>query len=157
MKIFGDFEFDEKAMQLRREGNSTSVPGQCLELLALMLEHPGELITRQEIRSTLWPDSNVDFDHSLDVLVNRLRIALGDSSKQARYIQTIPKKGYRFIERVGVKPSGNGASSRVRWTRTLGRYAAVAVLAALLALLLARTRYDKFVPHRGAPASTLGR
>ena len=72
-----------------------SLHGQCLDLLVLMLDRPGQLITREEIRRILWPDSNVDFEHSLDVLVSRLRTALGDTSKTARYIQTVPRKGYR--------------------------------------------------------------
>jgi DNA-binding winged helix-turn-helix (wHTH) protein len=76
VKVFGDFEFDEGSTQLRRGGNTVSVNGQCLDLLALMLDRPGEIITREEIQRALWPDSTVEFEHSLDVLVNRLRMAL---------------------------------------------------------------------------------
>jgi len=96
----------------------------------------------------------VDFEHSLDVLVNRLRMALGDSGKNARYIQTVPKKGYRFVEQVRIEPSGYELSTSAGRTRTFGRYAAVVVLAALLALLFAHTRYQKFIPPQGAPAPT---
>lgn len=157
MKVFGDFEFDEKSMQLRRAGQRVSIPGQCLDLLAMMLARPGELLTREEIRALLWPDRNVDFEHGLDVLVNRLRIVLGDSGKTARYIQTVPRKGYRFVEQVKIGPSRYAAPSGATWTRRVARYVAVAVLAALLALLFARMRYERFVPPPGAPAPASSR
>jgi DNA-binding winged helix-turn-helix (wHTH) protein len=157
VKVFGDFEFDEEATQLRRGGTTVPVNGQCLELLALMLDRPGAIITREEIQRALWPDSMVEFEHSLDVLVNRLRMALGDNSKNARYIQTVPKKGYRFAERVSLTPSGYQASTSGSRTRRIGRYAAVAVLAALLTLLFAQTRYEKFVPTRGATTPSSSR
>jgi DNA-binding winged helix-turn-helix (wHTH) protein len=157
LKVFGEFEFDEKAMQLRRGGSIVAIHGQCLELLVLMLDRAGQLITREEIRHTLWPDSNVDFEHGLDVLVNRLRRALGENSKSTRYIQTVPKKGYRFVEQVRFEPSGSEASASASRIRSIARYASVAVLAALLALLFARTRYERFVPPHGAPAPTSSR
>lgn len=139
-KVFGEFELDERSMQLRREGSVVPVKGQCLDLLVLMLDRPGQLITREEIRHTLWSDSTVDFDHSLDVLMNRLRVALGDSSKSPRYIQTVPKKGYRFVEHV-IETSSYDDSARASWGRTFGRYAAVAILAAFAAILFAHLRY----------------
>jgi DNA-binding winged helix-turn-helix (wHTH) protein len=157
MKVFGEFEFDERSRQLRRGGSMVSINGQCLDLLVLMLKRAGQLIAREEIRQALWPDSNVDFEHSLDVLVNRLRIALGDNRKNTRYIQTVPKQGYRFVERVRSESAGYEHSTSTGRTRAFGRYAAVAVLAALLALLFAHTRYEKFVPHQGAPAPTSSR
>jgi DNA-binding winged helix-turn-helix (wHTH) protein len=157
MKVFGEFEFDEKSLQLRRGGDIVALTGQCLDLLVLMLDRPGQLITREEIRGILWPDSNVDFEHSLDVLVSRLRMTLGDDKKSTRYIQTVPKKGYRFLEQVKTKPDDHEASKSVSWGRSFGRYASVAVLAALLALLFAHTRYQKFIPPHGAPAPTSSR
>jgi len=157
MKVFGEFEFDERAMQLRRGGSIVTIQGQCLELLVLMLDRAGQLTTREEIRSILWPDSNVDFEHSLDVLVNRLRMTLGDTSKGARYIQTVPKKGYRFLQQVRFEPSEAEASTSVSWTRSIVRYASVAVLAALLALLFAHTRYQKFIPPHGVAVPTSSR
>lgn len=154
MKVFDEFEFDDRAMQLRRGGIIVSLNGQCLELLILMLNRPGQLITREVIRRALWPDSNVDFEHSLDVLMNRLRITLGDDRKNARYIQTVPRKGYRFVAEVRIDPGGYELSTSSNWTRAFAPYAAVAVLAALIALLFAHTRYQKFVPPQGAPAPT---
>ena len=157
MKVFGEFEFDERSLQLRRGGSTVSINGQCLNLLVMMLERAGQLITREQIRQALWPDSNVEFEHSLDVLVNRLRITLGDDRKNPRYIQTVPKQGYRFVEQVRSRSGGSELSTGPGRIRTFGRYAAVAVLAALIALLFAHTRYQKFVPHLGEPARTSSR
>ena len=118
--------------------------GQAVELLELLLERPGDVITREEIEQRLWPDRNVDFQHSLDVVVSRLRTVLGDKGSSSRYIETVPKKGYRFIEPVSMNPEPERAARG--WRRQLVTYAAVAILAAIVAILVARTRYDKFVP-----------
>jgi hypothetical protein len=94
------------------------LPGQAVDLLCLLLERPGELTTREEIERRLWPDRNVDFAHSLDVIVSRLRTALGDKGSSPRYIQTVPRKGYRFIEPVTAKPEARLPNRR--WRRRLG-------------------------------------
>jgi DNA-binding winged helix-turn-helix (wHTH) protein len=154
VRVFGEFEFDGTAMRLRRKGSVAPIvmTGQCLELLVLMLARPGELITREEIVRELWPDSNVDFDHGLDVLVNRLRLVLGDSSRSPSYIQTVPKKGYRFVAQVR-RQEKVGPLLKVR-LRRLSRYAAVAVVAAIIGVVIAHTRYDTNVPGRGAAVRT---
>ena len=104
-------------------------------------------MTRDEIQRRLWPDSTVGFEHSLDVLVSRLRAILGDQSPGSRYIETVPRKGYRFIEPVTPKLEGRPPTPWVRvWSRRFASYAAIALLAAMMAVLFARTRYDKFVP-----------
>ena len=118
--------------------------GQAVDLLCLLLERPGELITRDDIERRLWPDKNVVVNHSLDVVVSRLRIALRDKGSSPRYIETVPTKGYRFIEPVTGKPEAGRANRH--WRRGLVTYAAVAILAAILAILFARTRYDRLVP-----------
>lgn len=141
VKVFGEFELDEKRMQLSCGGCIVPLSGQCLDLLVLMLEKPGETITREEIRRTLWADSNVDFDHGLDVLMNRLRVALGDSSKSPRYIQTVPKKGYRFIGDVNIQPISVEVSTKPGWMGRFAGYAAVALLAAFIAILVAHALY----------------
>jgi DNA-binding winged helix-turn-helix (wHTH) protein len=146
VKTFGDFEFDERRRCLTSRGKRVKLGGQAVDLLCLLLERPGELVTREEIERRLWPGTNVDFRHSLDVVVSRLRTVLSDKSPSARYIETVPRKGYRFIEPVAVRPDARPASERRRWPRLLLRYAAVAILAAILAILFARTRYDKLVP-----------
>jgi len=148
LRSFGDFEFDDQRRCLSSAGRRVRMSGQALDLLSLLLERPGELTTREEIQRRLWPDSTVEFDHSLDVTVSRLRATLGDRGSTPRYIETVPRKGYRFIEPVSAKPEGRLADQRLLWTRRLATYAAVAILAAVLAVLFARTRYDKFIPQQ---------
>ena len=98
---FGAFELDLRTNELRRKGVQISVQEQPLQVLAMLLEHPGELITREELRRKLWPDDTfVDFDHGLNSAVNRLRNALGDSADNPRFIETIPRRGYRFVGQV---------------------------------------------------------
>ena len=95
---FGLFEFDLTAGQLTRQGTKLRLPQQPLQLLAILLERPGEILTRDELRQRLWPsDVFVDFDHGLNKSIQKLRDALGDSAASPRYIQTIPRVGYRFI------------------------------------------------------------
>ena len=154
MKVFGDFEFDEGSLQLRRAGTPVTINGQCLDLLVLMIHRSGELITREEIAQRLWPDGTAGFEHRLDVLVNRLRKALGDGGRNPRYIQTIPRKGYRFAQSVRTEPSDCEAPAGPVRNNRIGRYAALAVLAVLLALLFAHTRYPKAVPHHASPEPT---
>ena len=151
LKTFGDFEFDDRRRRLRAGGQPVRLTGQAVDLLCLLLERPGELIPRDEIERRLWPDRNVDFNHSLDVVVSRLRTVLGDKGSSPRYIETMPRKGYRFIEPVTVKPEARAAKRH--WRRRLVTYAAVAILAAIVAILFARTRDDKIVPSERSQAS----
>jgi DNA-binding winged helix-turn-helix (wHTH) protein len=153
VKTFGDFEFDDRRRSLSAGGLLVRLSGQAVDLLCLLLERPGELITREEIERRLWPDRNVDFHHSLDVVVSRLRTVLGDKGASPRYIETVPRKGYRFIEPVTTRPEARPANQPRRWSRRLVAYAAVAILAAILAILFAHTRYDKFVPSQRSQAS----
>ena len=96
---FGVFELDGRTGELRKNGKSgPRLSGQPLEMLLQLLEHPGELVSREELRQRLWPaDTFVDYDHSLNTAVNKLREALNDSADNPRFIQTIPRRGYRFI------------------------------------------------------------
>jgi cholera toxin transcriptional activator len=97
---FGLFELDTRTGDLYRNGEARPprVQGQPLELLLLLLERPGELVTREELRKKLWSsDTFVDYDHGLNAAVNKLREALGDSAENPRFIQTLPRRGYRFI------------------------------------------------------------
>jgi DNA-binding winged helix-turn-helix (wHTH) protein len=153
VKAFGDFEFDDRRRGLRARGQPIKLTGQAIDLLYLLLERPGELITREEVERRLWPDRNVNFDHSLDVVVSRLRTVLGDKGPSPRYIETVPRRGYRFIEPVTARPEPRPANAPRRWRRRLATYAAVAILAAVLAILFARTRYDKFVPSERSQTS----
>lgn len=95
---FGVFEVDLKACELRKHGLRLKLPEQPFQVLVVLLEKPGEIITREELRNSLWPgDTFVDFDHGLNNAVMRLREVLGDASENPRFVETIPRRGYRFI------------------------------------------------------------
>ncbi|HTW58784.1 MAG TPA: winged helix-turn-helix domain-containing protein [Terriglobales bacterium] len=95
---FGVFELDHSAGELRKSGVKLRLQEQPFQLLAMLLDRPGEVITRDELRQKLWPsDTFVDFDHSLNTAVNKVREALGDSASSPRYVETLARRGYRFI------------------------------------------------------------
>jgi TolB-like protein/DNA-binding winged helix-turn-helix (wHTH) protein/Tfp pilus assembly protein PilF len=95
---FGVFEVDLKACEIRKHGVRLKLPEQPFQVLSVLLENPGEIVTRDELRTRLWPsDTFVDFDHGLNNAVMRLREVLGDSSENPRFVETIPRRGYRFI------------------------------------------------------------
>lgn len=115
---FGAFEVDLETGELRRNGTRIHLADQPLQVLALLLEHPGELVTREQLRQHLWStDTFVDFEHSLNAAVKRLREALNDSADNPRFIETIPRHGYRFIGPVALPPAEIAAkpTSRRRW------------------------------------------
>ena len=95
---FGPFEADLRSQELRKQGVRVRLAGQPFQILKMLLERPGELVTREELRQTLWPsDTFVDFDHGLSAAVNKLRQTLCDDADAPRYIETLPKRGYRFV------------------------------------------------------------
>jgi DNA-binding winged helix-turn-helix (wHTH) protein/Tol biopolymer transport system component len=95
---FGLFELDLKAAQLTRNGTRIRLPQQPLQLLSVLIESPGQIVTREQLRQRLWPsDVFIDFDHGLNKSIQKLRDALSDSADSPRYIETIPRVGYRFI------------------------------------------------------------
>ena len=103
---FGPFELDAHSGELRKHGLKLKLSGQPIQVLTQLLERPGELVTRDQLRERLWPvDTFVDFDHSLNSAIKRLRQTLLDDPDQPRYIETIPRRGYRFI---GTVEPGNG-------------------------------------------------
>jgi DNA-binding winged helix-turn-helix (wHTH) protein len=105
---FGVFEADLVAGELRKNGGRIRLQEQPFQLLALLLERPGEVVTREELRQKLWPaDTFVDFDHSLNTAVNKLREALGDSASSPRYVETLARRGYRFLGQVDRTEAGN--------------------------------------------------
>ena len=142
---FGEFEFSGAGLRLTRHGKSLRLTGQPLQLLGLLLEEPGRLVTRDEIRTRLWPDTTVDFDHSLDVALNRLRALLGDSAKQPTYIETVPRVGYRFVAEVRVDVDLRSAHRARSTAARVGMYALTAIAAALIALAIVHQHYDKIV------------
>ena len=120
IRSFGDFELDDSLRKLSREGRRVRLTGQALDLLCFLVQRSGELITREDIKRQLWPGSRVEVEHSIDVLINRLRSALGDSGKSPRYIETIPRKGYRFLGPVNSETGRKNGTALHKWARRLG-------------------------------------
>jgi TolB-like protein/DNA-binding winged helix-turn-helix (wHTH) protein len=103
---FGAFEADLRSGELRKHGLNIKLQDQPFQLLARLLERPGEVVTREELRQKLWPaDTFVDFDVGLNTAIKRLRDALGDTAESPRYVETLPRRGYRFIATVESIPS----------------------------------------------------
>lgn len=133
---FDAFEFDPASRELFHHGSRVNVALKPLQLLDVLLQHPGELVTREALRHELWPaDTFVDFDNNLNAAVRKLRDALGDSAEQPAFIETLPRRGYRFIgtinaRRPPVVPEHAVAGS---WPRPAGLIVTVAVAAAVLA------------------------
>jgi TolB-like protein/DNA-binding winged helix-turn-helix (wHTH) protein/Flp pilus assembly protein TadD len=100
---FGTYEVSLQSGEVRKAGLRIRVQQQPMKLLEILLEHPGEVITREELRSRVWPNENFgDFDQALNISIGKLRSALGDSAESPRFIETLPKRGYRFIADVSV-------------------------------------------------------
>lgn len=110
---FGVFEIDVRNGELRKRGMRLKLEAKPLQILELMLEQPGEIVTRKQIQEKLWPDTFVTFDYSLNTAVNKLRAALGDSAQNPRFIETVARRGYRFIASVGTTPAIATSSSTI--------------------------------------------
>src|SRR5271155_230387 len=94
---FGVYELDRDAMELRKHGAPIRLQEQPFRVLAMLAERPGEVITREQLRQQIWGNTFVDFDQSLNKAVNRVREALNDNAGTPQYVETIPRRGYRFI------------------------------------------------------------
>jgi DNA-binding winged helix-turn-helix (wHTH) protein len=111
---FGLYEADLRSGELRKNGAKLKLQEQPFQVLAMLLERAGEVVTREELRQRLWPaDTFVDFDHSLNTAINKLRDALGDQAANPRFIETLAKRGYRFIAPVQATSQQNGTSAEV--------------------------------------------
>ncbi|MFZ0337098.1 MAG: winged helix-turn-helix domain-containing protein, partial [Terracidiphilus sp.] len=111
-KRFGPFELDSRTGELRTNGTRIKLQGQPISVLEILLETPGELVTREQIRERLWSsDTFVDFDHNLNTAIKKLRQALGDEAETPRYIETIPRYGYRFIGQVELDAAPGAATT----------------------------------------------
>src|SRR5215831_10517618 len=111
---FGLFELDLRRRELRKEGRRIRLQEQPFQILQMLLESPGEVVSREEIRKRLWPDETVvEFDHSINAAVRRLRDALRDSADNPRYVKTLARQGYRFIGEVETADRRNEAESVV--------------------------------------------
>ena len=135
---FGVFELDTGSGELRKSGARIRVADQSIQILTTLLARPGDVVTRQELKALLWPNGvNVDFESGLNSAVKKLRIALGDSGATPRYIETLPRRGYRLIVPVDssparAQPAGEFTHRRFRFVSRRNPIA----LAVLLALLL---------------------
>jgi DNA-binding winged helix-turn-helix (wHTH) protein/TolB-like protein len=173
---FGLFEADPESGELLRKGQRTRLQDQPFRMLILLLERPGEVISREELREKLWPQNTfVEFDNGLNVAVKKIRKALSDSAENPRFIETIPKRGYRFIAPVSTKATGGDAGPQAvqpfqvtpdsdagkqeppprhpRWRRYAFAGAGLVVLLAATALVVTRMPSRKQTPH--APANPL--
>src|SRR6266446_3450611 len=102
---FGLFELDLQAGELRKSGVKIKLQEQPLQVLIALLQKPGEVVTREELRRKLWnAETFVDFEHSLATAINKIREALGDSAENPRFVETLPRRGYRFIAQVNELP-----------------------------------------------------
>src|ERR1700723_2857479 len=100
---FGTYEVSLQSGEVRKAGLRIRVQQQPMKLLEILLERPGEVVTREELCSRVWPNENFgDFDVALNIAIGKLRSALGDSAENPRFIETLPKRGYRFIADVSV-------------------------------------------------------
>jgi TolB-like protein/DNA-binding winged helix-turn-helix (wHTH) protein/Tfp pilus assembly protein PilF len=164
---FGSFEADLGNRQLYKNGASISLRGQPFDILALLLEHPGQLVTREQLRARLWPAGTVvEFDHGIDAAITKLRETLGDDAQHPRFIATVPRHGYRFIATVTAPASsadvatagGSGiappppagpvaAASRRRWLL----WAGIPAVALALGFIVLISRFAS--PGAGATAS----
>jgi len=135
---FGAFEIDIRSGELRKQGVRIKLQEQPFHVLAVLLQQPGEMVTREDLRNQIWPaDTFVDFDNSLNTSINKLREALGDSADNPRFIETLPRRGYRFIAPVSGFQAGVHAEDRKKGTRLrrLGWMVAIISLAALATTL----------------------
>ena len=109
---FGPFEADLHTQELRKQGVRLRLPGQSFHVLKMLLDRPGELVGREELHKALWPsDTFVDFEHGVNAAVNRLREVLGDSADSPKHIETLPRRGYRFIGTVNLPPPEAGRAN----------------------------------------------
>src|ERR1700692_1082458 len=108
---FGLFELDLRSAELWKQGRKVRLEGQPVQILICLLERSGQLVTREELRGKLWPaDTYVNFEHGLNAAVKRLRRALNDSADNPRFVETLPRRGYRFLAPIQVVSPGEGVS-----------------------------------------------
>src|SRR5467141_4654319 len=137
---FGVFEVDVRAGELRKQGVRIKLQEQPFQVLTVLLQRPGEVVTREELRNQNWPaDTFVDFDNSLNTAINKLREALGDSADSPRFIETLPRRGYRFISPISSDHQKKLPITAAGWKMRLVA-AALALVATTAGLLLWRTR-----------------
>jgi len=133
---FGAFEADLQTGELRKNGVRLKFSGQPFQVLAILLERRGEAVTREELQKRLWPDTFVDVERNLNTAVNKIREMLGDSAENPRFVETLPRRGYRFIGElkvqdpvvVLVEPIGQPNARPRQWVRFAVPIAIAAVI-----------------------------
>jgi DNA-binding winged helix-turn-helix (wHTH) protein/dipeptidyl aminopeptidase/acylaminoacyl peptidase len=153
---FGTFEVDLVAGELRKGGVKLRLTGQPFQVLAILLERPGEVVTREELQKRLWPDTFVDVDHNLNTAINKIREVLGDSADSPRFVETLPRRGYRFIgpierEQLQVLPrdSGSVPAALPFWRRSTSiGFVLLVILAAAGAFIYWRTHAASLAPPK---------
>jgi Tol biopolymer transport system component/DNA-binding winged helix-turn-helix (wHTH) protein len=166
---FAVFEFDPGTGELRKHGLRIKLNGQPVDVLATLLEHSGAVVTREDLQKRLWPaDTHVDFEHSLNAAIKRLRAALGDSADNPRFIETLPRQGYRFIAPLSetlvkplqsrslnsVPPPAAGKPKPASW-RPVSLALVAAALAITASLWFQKTEYFWRSPIAGAHFQTV--
>jgi Tol biopolymer transport system component/DNA-binding winged helix-turn-helix (wHTH) protein len=153
---FGPFEFDAHSGELRKGPTLLKVPYQSVEILKALLERPGELVTREQLRERLWPsDTFVDFEHGVNAAVRRIREALGDSADAPKYIETLPRRGYRFIATVE-SASAVAIPQPVQAHRSrIGLAAAIVAVVAVLALWIGWSRRSSSSSAQRVPPASI--
>lgn len=153
---FGAFELDVHTGELHKDGLKIKLQGQPIQVLIALLEHPGEVVTREELRQRLWrSDTFVDFEHNLNSAVKRLREAVGDSAENPRFIETLPRHGYRFIAPVAEQTLPvHRSQMRIRalWIAAL---AVVMMVALVVGLHMGDLRQRLFGRATSAPVTSL--
>lgn len=152
---FGVFEADLHSCELQRNGRKVSLQGQPFQVLAILLQQSGELVTREELRQKVWPaDTFVDFDHGLNTAITKIRTALGDSAENPRFVETLARRGYRFIapvenqgakvgERVGTLPLTSERTVHFSLTKRLVLLFSLLGLLVLAAVVLWLNRWSR--------------
>ena len=151
---FAILELDLQARELRKNGLKLKLQGQPLEILAMLLERPGEVVSRDQLRERLWPtDTFVDFDHGVNTAINRLREALGDSSNNLRFIETLPRRDYRFL--ASVESAKESVATPHQRKKLVWILAAVLLLAFLIAANVGDFRRRLFGQQPRAPIQSI--
>ena len=151
--VFGVFEFDLASGELRRHGRTVRIAPQPARVLERLLAHPGQVVSRDELKKLLWRDDTfVDFDQGLNFCIRQIREALGDDADRPRYIETLPRRGYRFVAAVSgpvaiAEPPAPPAAVTARPARS------VFAVAALLSVVVAASIYASFIHDRQTPGS----
>jgi len=147
VRRFGEFQFHPETGELFRSGERVELQNQPARLLELLTRRPGELVTRDELRRAVWGgDTHVDFDRSLNFCVRRIRVALGDCSRSPMYLETLPRRGYRFLAPVTVGSNNQVKNAPAR--RGLLRLTAAAFVLGLLGGAVLAEDYGRSSVHR---------